>query len=105
MTVKFSKTRIANSDRYKSKQDIVNAILKDDELYTIAEVDSALEAFYGREKTKNEDGNPFIKKEYEDITKKELEAYLQDKSINYSEAKDKKSLYALYLQTFEKQEG
>lgn len=52
MTVKFSKTRIANSDRYKSKQDIVNAILKDDELYTIAEVDSALEAFYGRGKLK-----------------------------------------------------
>lgn len=105
MTAKFSKVRILNSNKYKGKRDAINAVLKDDELYTIDEVDAALEEFYEGNDGGNEDVNTIAKKEYEDITTKELEAYLQDKAVDYSEAKDKKALYALYELTFEKQEG
>jgi hypothetical protein len=38
---------------------------------------------------------------YDDITTKELKSILADKSIDYSNASDKKAIYALYLATFE----
>jgi hypothetical protein len=39
---------------------------------------------------------------YDDITTKELKSILADKRIDYSNASDKKAIYALYLATFER---
>ena len=43
--VKFEKTAILASDRYAMDYDIVNAVLKDDQQYTIAQVEEAVKKF------------------------------------------------------------
>lgn len=46
---KYTKEQILNSKRYRFKKDVVNAVLKDAEAYTIEEVDKVISDFYERE--------------------------------------------------------
>jgi hypothetical protein len=43
--VKFSKKQIASSKRYKDKIDLVNALLNDNNEYSLAEVDELIEKY------------------------------------------------------------
>jgi len=42
----FTKTQLLNSDKYVNRRDALNALLKDDETYTLAKVDKILDSFY-----------------------------------------------------------
>lgn len=44
--VKFPKQQIVKSQKYAHRPDALNALLKDDETYTFAQVDEILEKFY-----------------------------------------------------------
>lgn len=46
---KYTKEQILSSKKYRFKKDVVNAVLKDGEVYTIEEVDKAILNFYERE--------------------------------------------------------
>ena len=46
---KFSKSSIINSARYINKRDAINVVLKDNQKYTLKEVDEMLEKFYKTE--------------------------------------------------------
>jgi len=43
--IRFTKEQIVNSQKYKDKNDLVNALLKDGQLYSIKEVDELIEKF------------------------------------------------------------
>lgn len=42
---KFTKSQLVNSRRYIHRRDALNALLKDDELYSFAQVDDILKKF------------------------------------------------------------
>lgn len=44
--LKYSKQRLLKSTKYVNRQDALNALLKDGEKYSFAEVDEILEEFY-----------------------------------------------------------
>lgn len=41
----FTKEQIVSAKKYKHKQDVVNVVLKDGQLYTLDEVDDLIEKF------------------------------------------------------------
>lgn len=43
--ISYTKTQIYKSDRYANKRDIVTVMLKDDEKYTLDQVDELIEQF------------------------------------------------------------
>ncbi len=45
----FTKDQLLASKRYANRQDILNALLKDSEKYTIEQVDALIEKFMKRE--------------------------------------------------------
>ncbi|MCU5941353.1 hypothetical protein H3U17_20460, partial [Clostridioides difficile] len=42
---KFTKEQIVNSKRYVNRKDLLNAILKEDELYSLSEVEDMINNF------------------------------------------------------------
>lgn len=42
---KFSKSQLINSQRFSKRRDLLNAVLKDDEQYSIAEAQAAIDKF------------------------------------------------------------
>ncbi|CZR99740.1 hypothetical protein [Clostridioides difficile] len=42
---KFTKEQIVNSKKYVNRKDLLNAILKDDELYSFSEVEDMINKF------------------------------------------------------------
>ena len=42
---RFTKQQIVNSKKYKKNVDLLNALLKDDKLYTLEEVNKTIEDF------------------------------------------------------------
>lgn len=44
-TTTFSKEQILSSVRYKGRKDVVNVLLRDDEMYSFDEVDSLIKKF------------------------------------------------------------
>ncbi|WP_227862123.1 hypothetical protein [Clostridioides sp. ZZV14-6153] len=42
---KFTKEQIVNSKRYVNRKDLLNAILKDDELYSFSQVEDRINKF------------------------------------------------------------
>lgn len=42
---RYTKQQILKSKKYLSKQDLINALLKDNEQYTLSEVDSLIDSF------------------------------------------------------------
>lgn len=45
-TTTFTKQQLLNSQKYKNRQDALNALLKEGETYTIAQVEKILNQFY-----------------------------------------------------------
>lgn len=45
-TFKFTKKQLLKSKKYVNRQDVLNALLKDDKAYSFEEVDNILEKFY-----------------------------------------------------------
>ena len=45
----FTKENLVKSERYKNQRDILNALLKDDKVYTLKEVDNLIETFLKKE--------------------------------------------------------
>jgi hypothetical protein len=43
--IRYTKQQILKSKKYLSKQDLINALLKDNEQYTLSEVDSLIDSF------------------------------------------------------------
>lgn len=43
--VKYTKDQILSAKKYKHNKDVVNVVLKDDQLYTLEEVDKLIEKF------------------------------------------------------------
>ena len=43
--LRFAKAQLVAAKRYKHKQDVVNVVLKQDQLYTFDEVDELIENF------------------------------------------------------------
>lgn len=39
---KYSKTQLIKSERYSNRRDLIGAVLKDNELYSLSEVDTAV---------------------------------------------------------------
>lgn len=52
--IKFSKEQLVNSKRYSKYKDLLNTLLKDDEMYTIAEVDAIIENYHKKPTSKKE---------------------------------------------------
>lgn len=42
---KFSKSQLVSSDKYRNRRDLVDALLNDDEKYTMEQVDKMIENF------------------------------------------------------------
>lgn len=47
--IRFTKEQFVESEKYKYKVDVVRGVLKDDQTYTIEEVDKLIEDFYKTE--------------------------------------------------------
>ena len=47
--IKFVKSQIIGSDKYKNRADILNVLLEDVKEYTLSDVDKKLEDFLGKE--------------------------------------------------------
>lgn len=45
----YSKEMLLRVSKYRDKRDLLNALLKDDEFYTLEEVDSLIENYYAKE--------------------------------------------------------
>lgn len=46
VAVKYSKQQLLQSEKYRYRRDAIEALLKDDEKYTRAQVDNLLDQFY-----------------------------------------------------------
>ena len=47
--IKFVKSQIISSDKYKNRADLLNVLLEDDKEYTLSEIEKKLEDFLSRE--------------------------------------------------------
>ena len=45
---KYKKSALIKSDRYLNRKDLIGAILSDDKLYSLEEVDKAIEDYFKR---------------------------------------------------------
>lgn len=52
--VKFSKEQLVNSKRYSKHKDLLNTLLEDGKMYTIAEVDAIIENYSKKPTSKKE---------------------------------------------------
>jgi len=45
----YSKEMLLRVSKYRDKRDLLNALLKDDEFYTLEDVDSLIQNYYNKE--------------------------------------------------------